>query len=184
MLLVYRAVLAVLLGVVVFFLVDGFGPLLENPRPVFDVYGWKGGGYFGYRLGYAGTVMLVAAQAYLFRPGGLSKLTWLETHCYLTTAGGVLILIHSGFPYSFTYWNFYERIYPSLGIQGLIGMQGLAAWLVLLLIASGVYGRYLYGKARVFKQWHLFHSVLSGILYVAGVIHLIIAVSLKHVSAV
>ncbi|MEM1948745.1 MAG: hypothetical protein QXY84_05310 [Candidatus Caldarchaeum sp.] len=183
-LLLYRGVLVVLLGIVVYFLVSGFGPLLTSPRISLDVLDWKGGGWAGYRLGYAGTVMLVIAQAYLFRPRILNKLILLNMHCYLTTAGGTLILLHSGFPYSFTYWNFHERIYPSLGVYGLVGMQGLAAWMVLLLIASGFYGRYLYGKTRAFKKWHLFHSVFSAVLYVAGVIHLMLVVTLKHVSAV
>ncbi|MCS7127637.1 MAG: hypothetical protein NZ953_04560, partial [Thaumarchaeota archaeon] len=112
-----------------YFLVDGFELLFETPGSGFRLHDLKGDGWIGYRLGYAGAVMLVVAQAYLFRPGLLTKLTWLETHCYLTTAGGILILVHSGFPFSFGYWNPFERIYPWLGLYGLVGVQGLATWL-------------------------------------------------------
>lgn len=164
----------------------GFELLREGPVPGIGLTDLKGSGWLGYRLGYAGALMLVIAQSYLFRPGLLSKLTWLEIHCYLTTAAGVLLLLHAGFPYSFEYWNPFERVYPRLGLYGLVGLQGLAAWLVVALIASGIFGRYVYGRhrwARTFKRWHTVHAILSGMLYVSGVVHLLLSVSLKYVAA-
>ncbi|MEM0443585.1 MAG: hypothetical protein QXI02_03495 [Candidatus Caldarchaeum sp.] len=184
----YRVVLAALLSLILYFMVVGFEPLLEARVGGFRAMDLKGEGWLGYRLGYAGTVMLLAAQAYLFRPGFLTKPAWLDMHCYLTTAGGVLILVHSGFPYSFGYWS-PPRLNPELGVYGLVGLQGVAAWLVLVLIVSGLFGRYVYSRAaragwgRAFKWWHSAHSVASGALYVAGFVHLLLAVQLRFLTA-
>ncbi|MDW8359508.1 MAG: hypothetical protein RMK31_02845 [Candidatus Caldarchaeum sp.] len=186
---VYRAVLTILIAVIMYFMVIGFGPLLERQAGGFRPMDLKGEGWLGYRLGYAGALLLLSAQVYLFRPGFLTKAAWLDTHCYLTTLGGALTLLHAGFPYSFSYWT-PPRLYPELGIYGLIGFQGVAAWLVLGLIASGFFGRYVYRRVararwgRVFKWWHALHSVAAGMLYVAGFIHLLIAVQLKYLTAV
>lgn len=179
--------MAFLLGVIAYFMAVGAEYLIERTAASFRVHDLKGGGWLGYRFGYAGTLMLLSAQTYLFRPGLLNKLTWLSVHCYLTVAGGALILLHSGFPFSFMYWNPIPRVYPELGFYGLVGLQGSAAWLVLVLMASGIFGRYIYGRvkwARTFKQWHSIHSVFSGLLYVAGLVHLLLAVYLKHQTAI
>ncbi len=99
-----------------------------------------------------------------------------------------MILVHSGLPFSFTYADPFAHIYPGLGIRGLVGVQGLAAWLTLILLGSGLFGRYLYGRLRIgrlriFRRWLFLHICLSGALYVSGVFHLVIAVSLRHISA-
>lgn len=173
-----------LLGPVVFLLALGFEPLTEEPVPSLSHRDLKGDGWLGYRLGYAGTAMLLLAQAYLFRPGMLARREWLDVHCYLTTAGGLLVLVHSGFPFSFEYWNPFERVYPRLGLYGLVGLQGLAAWLVVALVASGLFGRYVRASSpAAFRLWRALHSALSGALYVSGTVHLVIAVLLRHVSA-
>lgn len=179
----YRLLLAVLIAVVLYFMVVGAEALLERPVASFRPQDLKGDGWLGYKLGYVGAVTLIAAQTFLFRPGLLRRYLWLNLHCYLTVAGGILILIHSGFPYSFSYWNPINRIHLGMGLYGLVGLQGVAAWLVLVLIASGIYGRYLYRRARVLRSWHRFHSAASGLLYVTGVIHLLLAVYLKYVTA-
>lgn len=181
-----RVALAVLLGPVVLLLALGFEPLTEDPVPSLSYRDLKGDGWLGYRLGYAGTAMLLLAQAYLFRPGLLDRKEWLDVHCYLSAAGGLFVLIHSGFPFSFGYWNPFERVYPRIGLYGLVGLQGLAAWLVVALVVSGLFGRYVSGRAApwaAFRHWRAIHSALSGALYVSGTLHLLLAVLIKHVTA-
>ncbi|MCS7145148.1 MAG: hypothetical protein RMJ28_04115 [Nitrososphaerota archaeon] len=179
----FRLLFAALIGVVLYFLVVGAEAFMVGPVASYRPQDLKGGGWLGYKLGYVGALMLITAQTFLFRPGLLRRYSWLSLHCYLTVAGGALILIHSGFPYSFAYWNPLNRIHLGMGLYGLVGLQGVAAWLVIALIASGVYGRYVYRRAKVFRGWLLFHSAASGLLYVAGVIHLFLAVYLKYVTA-
>ncbi len=176
----------VFISVIAYFLIVGVGPLTEGHVGGLRSMDLKGDGWLGYRLGYSGTVLLLAAQAYLFRPGLLSKPAWLDIHCQLTTVGGVLILVHAGFPYSFAYWTL-PRMYPELGVFGLVGLQGVASWLVLALITSGFFGRYIYRKAakrrRAFRWWHSAHAITSGLLYVTGFIHLLLAVQLRYLTA-
>ena len=186
-------VLTPLLGLVIYFLLLGFPALLTPYSPTLYGLGLKGGGWLGYRLGFIGTVMLLISQLYsfkIFRLGSsnIPSKAWLDMHCYLGTAGSILILIHSGFPYSFTYANPFDHIYLGLGFRGLVGVQGLAAWLVLILAISGIFGKYLYSRLatpirRMFRPWLLLHVGLTGALYITGVIHLYIVISLKHISA-
>jgi len=70
----------------------------------------------------------------------------------------------------------------------LVGVQGFAACFVPVLAGSGMFGRYLYGRLAIplmplFRSWLTTHIALTGILYVSGVMHLIIAVGLRYVSA-
>lgn len=149
----------------------------------------------GYKLGYVGSALLIAAQAYTLRiRTGISIKTmhgeisrWLTVHCYLSLTGAVMILIHSGFPLSFTYANVFRYFHPGLGVMGLMGSQGLVAWLTLALAISGFFGRYLYRKLQPelrpwFRSWLYFHFALSGGLYVSGISHFILAVFLRHVT--
>ena len=172
---------------VAYFLYVGLPAFLIPTQITSTVLGLKGGGGLGYKLGFAGVVMLLAAQLYIARIGS-GRRELLDMHCYLSTAGGALILIHSGFPFSFTYGDFFAHIHLGLGVEGLVGVQGLAAWLVLVLMISGLFGRYLYsrialGWRRIFRRWLIIHVALSGSLYVAGLLHLLIAVQIGYVSA-
>lgn len=157
----------------------------------------KGGSSLGYKLGFIGTALLIAAQLYSFRKrlhfkigsriGTVAK--WLTTHCYINIVAPILILIHSGFPFSFTYANFFRYIRLDWGVKGLVGFEGLAAWLVLISTFSGFFGRYFYGRIDFqlkgwFRHWRIFHITVSGMLYISGMIHLIVAVWFKYISAV
>lgn len=110
-------------------------------------------------------------------------------HCFIDIVAATLILLHSGFPLSFTYADAFRYIHPSLGYKGLVGVQGLAAWLVLVSIVSGFFGRYLFarldiGMRRWFRHWRRVHITISSLLYITAMIHLIIVVWFKYVSAV
>lgn len=181
-----RIIFSILIIIVIYFMAVGFEPLLDRPPVSLRPQDLKGGGWLGYRLGYAGALILLTAQAHLFRPRLLSRSTLLDMHCFLTLIGGGLILIHAGFPFSFNYWNPLMRIAPGLGLYGLVGIQGVAAWLVLATMASGLFGRYLYrhvGTYRLFRQWRNIHITFSGALYATGITHLLLTISLKYVTA-
>lgn len=158
----------------------------------------KGGSPLGYKLGYMGAILLVVSQFYSIRMrigirhGSMRVIPareWLKMHSYTGLAGAVLILVHSGFPLTFTYARFWEHLYPGLGLVGLIGAHSLAAWLTLVVAASAFLGLWLHGRSRIhvsssFKHWLRLHVALSGALYVTGTIHLLIAVLLKHTAAI
>lgn len=158
----------------------------------------KGGSLLGYKLGYMGAILLIVSQFYSIRMRiGIRHSSmrvipareWLKMHSYTGLAGAVLILVHSGFPLTLTYAKFWEHLYPGLGIIGLIGAHSLAAWLTLVVAASGFLGLWLHGRSRIHvsssvKHWLRLHVALSGALYVAGTSHLLIAVLLKHTAAI
>jgi hypothetical protein len=87
-------------------------------------------GTLGHFLGILGTLFIVMLLAYVLRKrvrfmrnwGSLN--TWLEVHIWLGVAGPVLVLFHTGFKFS--------------------GIVGISVWAMLLVVASGVIGRYFY----------------------------------------
>jgi hypothetical protein len=85
----------------------------------------------GYWLGIAGSVMMLSLLLYPLRksyvrwPGSLT--TWFKVHMILGVIGPVLILFHSNFRLS--------------DVNSSVAMIGM-----LLVVASGVLGRYLYAK--------------------------------------
>lgn len=96
-------------------------------------------GVVGWTLGVGGTLfMLVGVSAYAVRKRwprlhGLGRLrSWLRFHIFLCTLGPFLILLHSSFK-----------------VGGLIS---IAFWSMVLVVASGVFGRYVY--ARIPKTIH------------------------------
>lgn len=155
----------------------------------------RGGGWLGYRLGFAGALLLLAAQIYSFKlhlpkTSKISSKAMLDMHCYLSIAGTLLILIHSGFPMPALTVQPLEHIHLGRGLEGLMGVKWMAAWFALILMASGVYGKYLYGKRppkepfKPFRNWLAIHLAVSGALYVTGVVHLIHVLVVKHIPAI
>lgn len=157
----------------------------------------KGGSSIGYKLAFAGSMMIIASQLYSARlrlPPSASPFigrtgSWLTAHCIIDIAAASMVLVHSGFPLSFTYANPFVFIHPSLGIRGLVGLQGLAAWMVLFSAISGFFGRYLYkrvgsGLKKPFRYWRFTHLIWSSLLYVSGSIHIILVLWLEQRSAI
>jgi hypothetical protein len=104
-------------------------PLLE--RAHHDGYWqWKAGGSVGHKLGIAGSSMMVLMLLYSVRKrvGALRRLgplsRWLDVHIYLGVFGPLLVVLHSSFK-----------------VQGLVA---LSFWSMIVVVASGVLGRYLY----------------------------------------
>jgi len=158
----------------------------------------KGGTSLSYKIAYLGMVLLILAQLFFIQKRlsvvktirnrfGTQK-SWLWVHCGLDIVAAILILIHSGFPFSFTYANPFKYIHLELGLRGLVGFQGLAAWMVLLSVISGFFGKYFFNKLNlrrrfIFRRWRFIHLTISVILYVTGTVHLVLAVWFRYISA-
>lgn len=184
--------------VVAFFLMLGFWQLFQE-IPSYTIQNistriLKGGSPIGFRLAYFGTILLVTGQFYTLRRATNhmsqsrigSRRSWLRAHCYLNIAGTILLLTHSGFPLSFRYANPFPYLRPTWGLIGLAGVQGFAAWLVLVTLISGVVGERLLTSAlasSLFRHWLKSHILLTCLLFVFGMIHLFIVLWLKYVSA-
>jgi len=179
--------LSFLFSLILFFLILGAPALFTSSYIILNPYTFKGGGSLGYKFGYVGSLILLLSMLYSFKISSRNKRKWLNLHCNLSIVGSILILIHSGFPFSFTFFNPFEHIKLGLGFEGLVGVQGLATWFTLFVLISGIFGKYLYSKfllSKIFKAWLDFHVTLTGGLYVTGLFHLIISVYLKHTSAI
>jgi hypothetical protein len=152
--------------------------VLYESRRAFSGFftGMKGGTEAGLLLAYTGSFLLVGAQFYTMvkRSGwiGLIKKAggvrpWLSIHITLSFLGLVAVLIHAGFPYRFS--------------SDLLshGLAGLTTWLLVASAASGVFGRYVYKRLpamkRVFGYWKPSHLAITGILFVAAIIHMLTA---------
>lgn len=185
-------------AVVVFFLALGFRQLFQE-IPSYTVEDFsakilKGSSPVGFKLAYFGTALLVAGQFYTLgktaaealKAGIGSRTGWLRVHCYFDVAGSILLLLHSGFPLGFRYANPFPYLRLSWGIIGLAGIQGLAAWLVLVILLSGLLGQQLCANTsrhRLLTPWFKTHILLTCLLFVCGTTHLYIVLWLKYVSA-
>ncbi len=190
-----------LLSATCFFLAWDYSRLLDRiplyAATSFSLLLLKGGGSIGYKLGYVGTAMLVFAQLYSVQrrlhPSYASRLggrrIWLRVHCLLDILAVAMVLIHAGFPFSFAYADPLRHIRPLWGLEGWVGVSGLATWVLIATFASGLYGRYLHSRigpdrlVRI-RNWRWFHILISGVLYVTGMLHLYIVVWARYVSAV
>jgi len=102
-----------------------------------DVF--KPSGIVGHGLGVAGSLMMIVGVGmyslrkrvpFLSRLGRLRG--WLQVHIFLCTLGPFLVVLHSSFKFG--------------------GIVSIALWSMLIVVASGVFGRYLY--ARIPKTIH------------------------------
>jgi hypothetical protein len=104
-------------------------PLLERAHHA-GYWQWKAGGSVGHKLGLVGSSMMVLMLLYSVRKrvGALRRLgslgRWLDVHIYLGVFGPLLVVLHSSFK-----------------VQGLVA---LSFWSMVIVVASGVLGRYLY----------------------------------------
>lgn len=149
--------------------------LFESRRALGGAFdGLKGGTQAGLLFAYAGTFLLVGAQFYTLvkRSGwmGLIKKAggvrpWLSIHITLSFLGLIAVLVHAGFPYQFSSQNLVSH-----------GLAGLTTWLLVASAASGVFGRYIHRRLPAMKKtfgiWKPTHLGITGLLFVAAIIHM------------
>ncbi|HEV2120938.1 MAG TPA: hypothetical protein VGS11_12650 [Candidatus Bathyarchaeia archaeon] len=152
--------------------------LLEYRRAITGSFdGLKGGSQIGLALAYTGSLLLVAAQFYTIvkrsawigfikAVGGVRP--WLSIHITLSFIGLIAVLVHAGFPYQFNQRDLLDH-----------GLAGLTTWLLVASAASGVFGRYVYKRLpamkKVFAYWKPSHLLITGLLFLAAIIHMITA---------
>jgi hypothetical protein len=104
-------------------------PLIERAHHA-GYWEWKAGGTIGHKLAIVGSSMMVLMLLYSVRKrvGALRKAgplsLWLDAHIYLGLVGPSLVVLHS-----------------TVKVQGLVA---LSFWSMVVVVASGVLGRYLY----------------------------------------
>jgi len=149
--------------------------LLESRRALGGTFdGLKGATQIGLLLAYAGTFLLVGAQFYTIvkrsawvwfikKVGGVRP--WLSIHITLSFLGLIAVLAHAGFPYHF---NSNELVNH--------GLACLTTWLLIVSAASGVFGRYIHKRLpamkKMFAYWKPTHLGITGLLFVAAIIHM------------
>ncbi len=174
--------IAILITLLVYAYPRFYSALLEAPNYLL-IDEFKGGNTIGFRYAYVGAWMLIISQVYVFLKYFIRNFRiriklakWLNIHCILNTTGFALIIIHSGFPYSFRYWEPFTRINVFTGLEGLIGIRGLLAWVLLLAFTSGFLNRYGSNLKlkRISNRIH-FYSIL--ILYALACIHILLSIT-------
>jgi hypothetical protein len=126
-------------------------------------------GLVGHGLGILGFLLMVVAEtAYTWRkrpgrngPGPLQ--VWLVAHVLAGLVGPYLVLLHSAFRFR--------------------GLAGVLTLLMLVIVASGMAGRYLYtavasgdaggGGRRSLSFWYLLHVPLAAALFVLAAFHVL-----------
>jgi hypothetical protein len=104
-------------------------PLIERSHHP-GYWDWKPGGRLGHLLGIVGSTLMVLMLAYSLRKrlGALRGLgltsRWLDVHMLFGVVGPLLVVLHSSFK-----------------VQGLVA---LSFWSMIIVAASGLFGRYLY----------------------------------------
>jgi len=172
--------ISILITLLVYVYPRFYSSLLETPDySLIDEF--KGGKTIGFRYAYVGAWMLTISQVYVFLKYSikLSRIRvrlakWLDIHCILNTTGFTLVIIHSGFPYSFRYWEPFTRVNVFKGLEGLIGIRGLLTWILLLAFTSGFLSRYGSNlKLKKITNRVHFYSILA--LYALACIHILLS---------
>jgi len=127
----------------------------------------KGGSPIGHLLGIVGLGLVALSQLYSVRKlrilsGRLSL--WRRFHYYLGIVGGLMIMIHTGFPYDF---KFFDLKKGSLGV--------ITTYIMLIVMLSGIAGRFLPG--RHFGLWRKIHIQLIGTLFIMSFIHILLSLA-------
>lgn len=124
-------------------------------------------GFAGHVLGIAGLLlMLFAETAYTWRKKvtreGYGPLRhWMQAHVFAGLVGPYLVLLHGAFRFR--------------------GLAGVLALMVLVVVASGVVGRFAYtavpkvpgapGARRVLFLWWLLHVPVAAAMFVLAAVH-------------
>ena len=151
-LLIFRVIWILIVIVISVYLYSIYKPYISMPEQVrhLDVAlhsRFKPSGNVGHGLGFIGTLLMILSYLLYFLRKRLECLEflgplslWLEIHIFLGILGPVLIFFHSAY--------------------ALTGFMGIAFWLMVALIVSGVFGRLLFGYcfwgiSKVYEPLHL-----------------------------
>lgn len=121
-------------------------------------------GLVGHLLGITGFVLMIFAEtAYSWR----KKVTregygpmrhWLQAHVFAGLVGPYLVLLHTAFEFR--------------------GLAGVLSLMVLVVVASGVVGRFAYtaapkvgGPRRALSVWYLLHVPVAAAMFVLAAVH-------------
>ena len=127
--------------------------------------------WVGHGIGIAGFVlMLLTATLYPLRKlrtdaSWGSTASWLKVHMVTGLVGPYMVLLHTAMRFH--------------------GLAGLTMLLTVVVVASGLVGRFLYtrvprspaaaGRRRAFATWHLIHLPLTWALFAAAIVHVVAA---------
>jgi len=131
-------------------------------------------GLIGHGIGIAGSVlMLLTATLYSLRKLRTdarwgSTAVWLKAHMVTGLLGPYMVLLHTAFAFR--------------------GLAGLTTLLMLVVVASGIVGRFIYTRLsrdaggatrwrRALATWHLIHLPLTWALFAAAFVHVVAALS-------
>jgi len=141
------------------------------------VRGWRGGSLAGMFLAYASALALTAAQFYtIVKRVGMTSLVgkmggaslWLNIHIAVSVTGVVAGLLHSGFPFRIPNADPFAN-----------GFGALTTWVLVVVTASGVFGRYLWkhlsAMRQPFRLWKIFHIAATASLFGLGIAHIMLA---------
>ena len=125
----------------------------------------------GHGIGIAGFIlMLMTATLYSFRKlrtdaSWGSTASWLKFHMVTGLVGPYMVLLHTAMRFH--------------------GLAGLTMLLTVIVVASGLVGRFLYtrvprshetaARRRAFATWHLVHLPLTWALFAAAILHMVAA---------
>ncbi len=117
-------------------------------------------GLVGHSLGVLGFLgMLVGSFGYSWRkspartgPGSLEA--WMTAHVIAGIVGPYLVLLHTGFAFR--------------------GLAGVAFWAMVLVVASGIVGRYVYAR-RAMAWWWLLHVPVALAMFALAAFHTVAA---------
>jgi hypothetical protein len=127
--------------------------------------------WVGHGIGIVGFVlMLMTATLYSLRKlrkdaSWGSTASWLRVHMVMGLVGPYMVLLHTAMRFQ--------------------GIAGLTMLLTVLVVMSGLVGRFLYtrvprsaeatARRRVFATWHLVHLPLTWALFAAAIVHMVAA---------
>ena len=127
--------------------------------------------WVGHGIGVAGSVLMVmTATLYSLRKLRVDSswgrtASWLRFHMVTGLVGPYMVLLHTAMHFR--------------------GIAGLAMLLTVVVVASGLVGRFLYtrvprspdagARRRAFATWHLIHVPLTWALFAAAIVHMVAA---------
>ena len=178
----WRLLMLVAPTLLISFNLEKFLHSLTSPYILASWEALRGGSILGFRYAFAGGLLLVFSQLYLLAKysvvrmsvrGGLSR--WLWLHCTLAAAGGTLLILHAGIPFSFQYLDPIGRLMTWIGLPTLTAVRGLLTWLLILTGISGITLRHVGMRPKTRRMNWVIHVGLAAATYTAGLIHIYIS---------